>query len=293
MIYEILDLKPRQRDVANARPLQVSEGQVRFEDVRFGYSDDLPVLHGVSFIAEAGKTTAIVGASGAGKSTLTALLERFYDVEGGAIEIDGQNIAKVTKQSLREAIAFVSQQPYLFEGTIGDNIRYGRESATDEEVRRAAQLAAAAEFIREQPQGYDTLVGENGVTLSGGQRQRVSIARAILRNAPILLLDEATSALDTESEARVQDALATVMSGRTVIVIAHRLSTVVSADKIVVMESGRVVEEGTHEALLADPHGVYSRFHRVQSTKGLGLLDDTKPVAPMKRTKRTAGGTAA
>ena len=293
MIYEILDLKPRQRDVANARPLQVSEGQVRFEDVRFGYSDDLPVLHGVSFIAEAGKTTAIVGASGAGKSTLTALLERFYDVEGGAIEIDGQNIAKVTKQSLREAIAFVSQQPYLFEGTIGDNIRYGRENATDEEVRRAAQLAAAAEFIREQPQGYDTLVGENGVTLSGGQRQRVSIARAILRNAPILLLDEATSALDTESEARVQDALATVMSGRTVIVIAHRLSTVVSADKIVVMESGRVVEEGSHQHLLAEPHGVYSRFHRVQTTKGLGLLDDTRQKAPAKQAKRTAGGAVA
>jgi ATP-binding cassette, subfamily B, bacterial MsbA len=293
MIYEILDLKPRQRDAPDAKALQVSEGRMCFEDVRFGYNEDLPVLHGVSFVAEAGKTTAIVGASGAGKSTLTALIERFYDVEGGAIEIDGQNIAKVTKQSLREAIAFVSQQPYLFEGTIGDNIRYGRENATDEEVRRAAQLAAAEQFILEQPQGYDTLVGENGVTLSGGQRQRVSIARAILRNTPILLLDEATSALDTESEARVQDALATVMKGRTVIVIAHRLSTVVSADKIVVMENGRVVEEGTHEALLADPHGVYSRFHRVQSTKGLGLLDDTKPIAPMKRAKRTAGGTVA
>jgi ATP-binding cassette subfamily B protein len=288
MIYEILDLKPRQGDVADARPLDVTKGEVRFDDVRFGYNQDLPVLHGVSFVAEAGKMTAIVGASGAGKSTLTALLERFYDVEGGSILIDGQDIAKVTKRSLREQIAFVSQQPYLFEGSIGDNIRYGRESATEAEVQRAAQLAAADEFIREQPQGYDTLVGENGVTLSGGQRQRVSIARAIVRNAPILLLDEATSSLDTESEARVQDALATVMQGRTVIVIAHRLSTVVNADKIVVLENGLVVEEGTHQSLLADPHGVYARFHRVQSSKGLGLVNDIKRAAdPAKRAKRT------
>ena len=220
--------------------------------------------------------TAIVGASGAGKSTLTALLERFYDVESGRISIDGQNIAKVTKLSLRHAIAFVSQQPYMFEGTIGDNIRYGREDATDEEVRRAAKLAAADAFILEQPQGYDTPVGENGVTLSGGQRQRVSIARAIVRNAPILLLDEATSALDTESEARVQDAVTSVMKDRTVIVIAHRLSTVVNADKIVVMESGRVVEEGRHDELLAIPNGVYARFYKVQSSKGLGLVDDIK-----------------
>jgi subfamily B ATP-binding cassette protein MsbA len=286
MIYEILDLKPQQGDAPDAPSLDVSRGEIRFEDVHFGYSEELPVLHGVSFNAEAGKTTAIVGASGAGKSTLTALLERFYDVESGTITIDGQDIAKVTKRSLRNQIAFVSQQPYLFEGSIADNIRYGREEATEAEVLAAAELAAADGFIREQPQGYDTQVGENGVTLSGGQRQRVSIARAIVRNAPILLLDEATSALDTESEARVQDALATVMQGRTVVVIAHRLSTVVNADKIVVLESGRVVEEGTHQSLLADPHGVYTRYHRVQSSKGLGLVDDIKraPV-PAKRAK--------
>jgi ATP-binding cassette subfamily B protein len=276
MIYEILDMPPRQRDVPGAKPVVVTRGEVRFEDVRFAYSEEFPVLHGVSFVAEAGKMTAIVGASGAGKSTLTALLERFYDVESGRICIDGQDIAKVTKASLRHAIAFVSQQPYMFEGTIGDNIRYGREDATDEEVRRAARLAAADEFILEQPQGYDTPVGENGVTLSGGQRQRVSIARAIVRNAPILLLDEATSALDTESEARVQDAVTSVMKDRTVIVIAHRLSTVVNADKIVVMESGRVVEEGRHDELLAIPNGVYARFFRVQNSKGLGLVDDVK-----------------
>jgi ATP-binding cassette subfamily B protein len=291
MIYEILDLKPQQGDAPDASSLDVSRGEIKFEDVHFGYSEELPVLHGVTFTAEAGKTTAIVGASGAGKSTLTALLERFYDVESGTITIDGQDIAKVTKSSLRKQVAFVSQQPYLFEGSIADNIRYGREDATEAEVRAAAGLAAADGFIREQPQGYDTQVGENGVTLSGGQRQRVSIARAIVRNAPILLLDEATSALDTESEARVQDALAIIMKGRTVVVIAHRLSTVVNADKIVVLESGRVVEEGTHQSLLADPHGVYTRYHRVQSSKGLGLVNDIKRTPAVA--KRTKEGTVA
>ncbi|WP_085983846.1 ABC transporter ATP-binding protein [Allomesorhizobium alhagi] len=297
MIYEILDLEPQQGDEPGAPALEVQKGEVRFNEVSFAYSENLPVLYGVDFVAEAGKTTAIVGASGAGKSTLTALLERFYDVDGGSIEIDGQDISKVTKQSLREQIAYVSQQPYLFEGTIRDNIRYGRESATDAEIEQAAQLAAADEFIRQQPRGYDTLVGENGVTLSGGQRQRISIARAIVRQAPILLLDEATSSLDNESEARVQDALATVMEGRTTIVIAHRLSTVVNADRIVVLEQGRLVEEGTHQSLLANPHGVYSRFHRLQSDKGLGLVNDikkaAKPASAQARQARIArGGTA-
>jgi ATP-binding cassette subfamily B protein len=297
MIYEILDLEPQQGDEPGAPALEVEKGEVRFNEVSFAYSENLPVLYGVDFVAEAGKTTAIVGASGAGKSTLTALLERFYDVDGGSIEIDGQDISKVTKQSLREQIAYVSQQPYLFEGTIRDNIRYGRESATDAEIEQAAQLAAADEFIRQQPRGYDTLVGENGVTLSGGQRQRISIARAIVRQAPILLLDEATSSLDNESEARVQDALATVMEGRTTIVIAHRLSTVVNADRIVVLEQGRLVEEGTHQSLLANPHGVYSRFHRLQSDKGLGLVNDIKKAAKSasaqaKQARIARGGTA-
>ena len=286
MIYEILDMPPRQSDVADAKPIVVSKGEVRFDDVRFGYAEEFPVLHGVSFVAEAGKMTAIVGASGSGKSTLTALLERFYDVDSGRITIDGQDIAQVTKLSLRQAIAFVSQQPYMFEGTIGDNIRYGREEATDDEIRRAAKLAAADAFILEQPQGYDTPVGENGVTLSGGQRQRVSIARAIVRNAPILLLDEATSALDTESEARVQDAVASVMKGRTVIVIAHRLSTVVNADKIIVLESGLVAEEGTHEDLLAIPNGVYARFYSVQSARegsSASAVTKSNVVMPFRR----------
>lgn len=278
MIYELLDLEPKQGDAPDAAQAHFTTGEVRFNKVSFRYVEEAPVLQGLSFVAAAGKMTAVIGASGAGKTTLVALLQRFYDVEDGTIEIDGQDISKVTKQSLRSSIAYVSQAPYLFEGTIRDNIRYGRPSATDAEIEEAARLAAADEFIRQQPQGYDTPVGENGATLSGGQRQRVSIARAIVRQAPILLLDEATSALDNEAEARVQQALTKVMEGRTTIVIAHRLSTVVNADHIIVLEQGHLVEEGTHASLMADPHSVYARFHRIQGVKGLGLVDDSAPV---------------
>lgn len=291
MIYELLDLEPRQRDVPGAVTAQVEQGEVRFNDVSFAYTSDTPVLHKVSFTAAAGKTTAIVGASGAGKTTMVALLQRFYDLDGGKIEIDGQDISKVTKRSLRQSIAYVSQQPYLFEGSIRDNIRYGRPDATDAEVEQAADRAAADEFIRQQPEGYETQIGENGANLSGGQRQRVSIARAIVRRAPILLLDEATSALDNESEARVQKALGEVMQGRTTIVIAHRLSTVVNADHIVVLEQGRVIEEGTHASLMADPHSAYARFHRLQGGKGLGLIDDkADEKQPVKRRAKKVAG---
>ncbi|MDQ0997575.1 subfamily B ATP-binding cassette protein MsbA [Phyllobacterium ifriqiyense] len=264
MIYEILDIEPRQADSIGAVPITVPNGEVQFDNVSFGYGNGIQVLHNVSFTADAGKTTAIVGASGAGKSTLIGLVQRFYDIDGGRILVDGQDIAHVSKRSLRQSIAYVSQQPYLFEGTIADNIRYGRPDATDEEVIEAAKLANADEFIIKQPQSYGTEVGENGITLSGGQRQRLSIARAIVRNASILLLDEATSALDNESEKRVQQALERSMQGRTTIVIAHRLSTIVNADHIVVMEAGRVVEEGVHETLLARPNGVYARFYQLQ-----------------------------
>jgi ATP-binding cassette subfamily B protein len=263
MIYELLDMEPRQRDLPDAKLLKATEARIEFRNVSFAYGKE-PVLNGVSFVAEGGKTTALVGPSGAGKSTIINLIPRFYDPTSGEIIIDGQDVAHVTKQSLREQLAYVSQQPYLFEGSIRDNIRYGRPDATDAEIEEAARLAYAHDFIMAQPDGYDTAVGENGVTLSGGQRQRLSIARALVRNAPILLLDEATSALDTESEAAVQKALDEAMTGRTVVVIAHRLSTVVRADKIVVMQQGRVVEEGNHETLAKLEDGLYARLNNLQ-----------------------------
>jgi ATP-binding cassette, subfamily B, bacterial MsbA len=275
MIYEILDMQTHQRDKHGAGELAVSAARVEFRNVSFAYGSNDPVLHGLSFIAEGGKTTALVGPSGAGKSTVITLVPRFYDPAEGEILIDGQNIADVTKSSLRHHLAYVSQQPYLFEGTIRDNIRYGRPEATDAEIADAARLANAHDFILAQPMGYDTPVGENGLTLSGGQRQRLSIARALVRNAPILLLDEATSALDAESEAAVQQALDAAMVGRTVIVIAHRLSTVMKADKIVVMQSGRVVEEGTHESLALRPSGLYARLHNLQAgSNGRDILQE-------------------
>ncbi len=265
MIYALLDLQPQQREKPGARDLVVTKARVEFRDVSFAYASGDPVLRGVDLVAEGGKTTALVGPSGAGKSTIINLIPRFYDPSEGVILIDGQDISHVTKMSLRQHIAYVSQQPYLFEGTIRDNIRYGRPEATDAEVEEAARLAYAHDFILAQPFGYETPVGENGITLSGGQRQRLSIARALVRNAPILLLDEATSALDNESEAAVQKALETAMSGRTVIVIAHRLSTVVNADKIVVMHEGRAVEEGTHETLAQRKDGLYARLNNLQT----------------------------
>ncbi|MBB3655792.1 ATP-binding cassette subfamily B protein [Rhizobium sp. BK650] len=263
MIYELLDMEPRQRELPDAKPLVVTEAKIELRNVSFAYGNE-SVLDHVTLTAEGGKTTALVGPSGAGKSTVISLIPRFYDPREGQILIDGQDIAHVTKQSLRRQLAYVSQQPYLFEGTIRDNIRYGRPEATDDEIEKAARLAYAHDFIVAQPQGYDTPVGENGVTLSGGQRQRLSIARALVRNAPILLLDEATSALDTESEAAVQKALDEAMTGRTVVVIAHRLSTVVRADKIIVMQQGRVVEEGNHETLAKVSDGLYARLNNLQ-----------------------------
>lgn len=263
MIYEILDLPDTQRDVDNAVALNVTDGEIIFDNVCFDYGDNIPVLNGLSFTAKSHETTALVGPSGAGKSTIISLLQRFYDPISGVITIDGQDIGQVTKSTLRGQIAYVSQQAYLFEGTVRDNIRYGRPDATDDEIIEAAKLANAHQFISTLQFGYDTPVGENGITLSGGQRQRVSIARAIVRNAPILLLDEATSALDNESEKLVQEALDKVMIGRTTIVIAHRLSTVVNADKIVVIDNGQVIETGTHATLVKLEKGMYARFNQL------------------------------
>ncbi|MGF9565251.1 ABC transporter ATP-binding protein [Neorhizobium sp. JUb45] len=264
MIYALLDLQPQQREVPDAADLVVTEARIELKGVGFAYGEGAAILKGVDIVAEGGKTTALVGPSGAGKSTIIALVPRFYDPTEGAILIDGQDISTVTKSSLRRQLAYVSQQPYLFEGSIRDNIRYGRPEATDAEIEEASRLAHAHDFILAQPKGYDTPVGENGITLSGGQRQRLSIARALVRNAPILLLDEATSALDNESEAAVQKALDVAMKGRTVVVVAHRLSTVVKADKIVVMNEGHVIEQGSHEELAKRPDGLYARLNNLQ-----------------------------
>jgi len=260
MIYEILDQKPTQGDQPGATDIVVEHGEIEFRNVGFSYGQGEPVLDAVSFTAEAGKTTAVVGPSGAGKSTLISLVPRFYDPAAGQVLIDGIDISTVAKKSLRRQIAYVSQQPWLFEGSIRDNLRYARPDATDAEIEEAARLANAHEFILAQPQGYDTLLGENAVNLSGGQRQRISIARALVRDAPILLLDEATSALDNESEAAVQKALESAMRNRTVLVIAHRLSTIARADRIVVMQDGHVVEIGSHADLSASKGGLYARL---------------------------------
>ena len=277
MLYELLDTVPHQPDASNARPIEIDKAEIRFEDVCFGYGNS-DTLKDVSFVAEGGKTTALVGPSGAGKSTIISLLPRFYDLKSGRITIDGQDIAGVTKRSLRSEIAYVTQRPYLFEGTIADNIRYGRPDASDDDIIRAARLAYAHDFILAQPEGYDTPIGEGGSSLSGGQQQRISIARAIVRDAPILLLDEATSALDAESESFVQKALEEAMRGRTVIVVAHRLSTIMHADNIIVMNEGRVVEQGKHVELVENEGGLYAHLSQLQfggSTEEAAAEQDT------------------
>ncbi|MDY8109205.1 ABC transporter ATP-binding protein [Fulvimarina sp. 2208YS6-2-32] len=276
MIYEILDLEPRQADKPTARPLVLTTGEISFDAVTFSYHAGEAVLNGISFTAPAGRTTALIGASGGGKSTIISLMQRFYDVEKGAIRVDGTDIRDITKASLRTQIAYVPQSPYLFEGTIRDNIRLGRMDASDADIEDAARKAQAEEFILRQPLGYDTPLGENGITLSGGQRQRLSIARALVRNAPILLLDEATSALDTRSETLVQEALENAMKDRTTIVVAHRLSTIVNADQILVIDGGEIAEGGTHEELVDRPKGLYARFYALQ-TRRQG--DDILPLA--------------
>jgi ATP-binding cassette subfamily B protein len=251
MMFGVLSRDPEVKDAADARPLAVSAGQIRFEDVRFAYEPDRPILKGLSFDVPAGKTVAIVGPSGAGKSTISRLLFRLYDVSGGRILIDGQDIRSVTQVSLRSQIGMVPQDTVLFNDTIRYNIRYGRWSASDAEVEEAARLAQIDGLIRIAPQGYETQVGERGLKLSGGEKQRVAIARTVLKAPPILVLDEATSALDSHTEHEIQDALERVSRNRTSLVIAHRLSTIVAADEIIVLDQGRIVERGTHGELLA------------------------------------------
>jgi ABC-type transport system involved in Fe-S cluster assembly fused permease/ATPase subunit len=256
-MFSILGREPEIKDIPGAQPLQVKSGAIRFEDVRFAYDPDRTILNGITFDVPAGRTVAIVGPSGAGKSTISRLLFRFYEVTGGRILIDGQDIRQVQQATLRAAIGMVPQDTVLFNDTIRYNIRYGRWEASDQDVEQAASLAQIDPFIRASPKGYETEVGERGLKLSGGEKQRVAIARTILKQPPILLLDEATSALDSYTEKEIQDALERVSRNRTTLVIAHRLSTIINADEIIVLDAGAIVERGTHQQLL-ERRGLYA-----------------------------------
>lgn len=262
---EILDAPHEITDIKRAKELVVKKGKINFRDVNFNYHQTRQILEKLSLTIKSGEKVALVGPSGAGKTTIVKLLLRMYDLTSGAIEIDGQRISRVTQDSLHTNISMVPQDPILFHRSLLENIRYGKPEATDEEVFTAAKLAHCHEFISEFPEGYETYVGERGVKLSGGERQRVAIARAILRNAPILILDEATSSLDSESEKLIQNALDNLMKNKSVIVIAHRLSTIMKMDRIVVIDNGQIIEEGTHKQLLQKKAGLYKRLWTMQA----------------------------
>ena len=265
-IFAVLDAKNEINDAADAKEFEGFKDKVEFRDVHFSYDESREIIHGVSFEVRKGETVALVGPSGGGKSTLSELMERFYDADSGDILFDGVSIRDYKQDSLRSVMSLVSQETVLFNDTIKSNIALGRPDATDEEIVEACKVANAHNFIMESPEGYDTNIGDRGAKLSGGQRQRLSIARAVLKNHEFLILDEATSALDTESEKLVQEALTTLLKGRTSVVIAHRLSTIMNADRIFVIDEGRIVEEGKHEELLAKG-GVYAKLVELQNVK--------------------------
>jgi ATP-binding cassette subfamily B protein len=269
MLYNVLDSDHSIPEADDAKPLQLSKGNIALKNVTFSYRPKQPVLRDVSLTCSGGNVTALVGPSGSGKSTILNLIERFYAVDSGRIEIDGQEISGLKTESLRAHLSLVSQDTFLFSDTLRNNIRFARPNATDAEIEAAARAAFAHDFIMEQPQGYDTQVGENGGSLSGGQRQRISIARAFLKNAPILLLDEATSALDSESEKQIQLAFDTLMQGRTTIVIAHRFSTIRNALTIHVMQNGKLVASGSHQELISDEKSLYAHLYRLQYEEGV------------------------
>lgn len=270
-VFEILDEKEETDDVADAVPLTNPKGHVVFENVSFGYRSDVPILKNVSFEAEVGSSTALIGPTGAGKTTIVNLLARFYDVTDGRIFIDGRDIREYTRDSLRKCFGIVLQDTYLFSGTIKENIKYGKPDATDEEVRKAAELANADVFIRRLPKQYDTLLSENGGNLSQGQRQLLAIARVILAKPALLILDEATSSIDTRTELHIQDALDTVLTGRTSFIIAHRLNTIRDADTIMVIDHGEIIERGNHQTLL-DKKGIYYNMVSSQFKNVEGVL---------------------
>ncbi|MPM67939.1 putative ABC transporter ATP-binding protein [bioreactor metagenome] len=273
-VFEFLDFKPLVADAENALPIDEIQGRVEFRQVSFAYQNNRPVLHEVSFQIEPGTTVALVGPTGAGKSTIINLIARFYDPTAGQVLIDGQDISKVTLESLRSQLGIVLQDSFIFSGTIGENIRYGKLEAPLDDVIAAAKASNAHEFIRKLEKMYDSVTEERGNTLSTGQRQLIAFARAILSNPRILILDEATSSIDTETEMLIQDALKTILKNRTSFIIAHRLSTIRNADMIMVIDQGRILEMGNHDTLLQNPHGLYRRLYETQYTQQEKMLAD-------------------